>query len=181
MIRQILGLFAVLALSATAHAEIYKWVDKDGNVHYSDQPPPEQKSEEISRVSTDKVDSAAQLAAAENQKAMAQLAAPPAPRDAAASSQSPAPGNPGSLDCSKAISNAKDWLDSMRDVGRANVKSGHLPESEYKTALVAIEKLRRRLSVSECNSSSGKVRQFYQCSSNINNHVAKCASQHDYE
>ena len=26
-------------LSATLNAEVYKWVDKDGNVHYTDKPP----------------------------------------------------------------------------------------------------------------------------------------------
>lgn len=179
--KRIFALLALLAFGAAAHAEIFKWVDKDGNTHYSDQPPPEQKSEEISRVTTDKVDSDAQLAAAENQKAMARRAAPAVSTDTAAASVTSATGNARSLDCGKAISNAKDWLDSMRDVGRANVKSGHLNESEYKETLVHIEKLRRRLSVSECSSSSGKVRQFYQCASNINNHVAKCASEHDYE
>lgn len=34
-------LFSVLLLAlAPAHAEVYKWVDADGNVHYSDSPPP---------------------------------------------------------------------------------------------------------------------------------------------
>ncbi len=175
------GLFAVLALGAAARAEIYKWVDKDGNVHYSDQPPPTQKVKEISRITPDKVDSDAQLAAAENQKALAERVAQPVSQDASAATDVPSSGNAGSLDCGKAISNAKDWLDRMRDVGRVNVKGGHLAEAEYNKALVEIEKLRRRLSDSECRSSSGKVRKFYECSSNINNHVAKCASENDYE
>jgi hypothetical protein len=31
---------ALLASSAVAESEIYKWVDEEGNVHYSDCPPP---------------------------------------------------------------------------------------------------------------------------------------------
>ena len=31
---------ALLATSALAESEIYKWVDEEGNVHYSDCPPP---------------------------------------------------------------------------------------------------------------------------------------------
>jgi type IV secretory pathway VirB10-like protein len=31
---------AVLALAQPAGAELYKWIDADGKVHYSDQPPP---------------------------------------------------------------------------------------------------------------------------------------------
>ena len=29
-----------LAVSASAHSQMYKWVDKDGKTHYSDKPPP---------------------------------------------------------------------------------------------------------------------------------------------
>ena len=32
-------LVGALALMAQAHAEIYKWADSQGKVHYSDQPP----------------------------------------------------------------------------------------------------------------------------------------------
>ena len=37
----------VLALAPLASAQLYKWVDKDGKVHYSDQPPPAQASKQI--------------------------------------------------------------------------------------------------------------------------------------
>jgi len=39
-IRLSLITFSLLALAATAHAGITKWVDADGKVQYSDQPPP---------------------------------------------------------------------------------------------------------------------------------------------
>jgi hypothetical protein len=32
----------LLAMSSWASAQMYKWVDAEGNVHYSDQPPPSQ-------------------------------------------------------------------------------------------------------------------------------------------
>ncbi len=41
----ILGAF--LAMSTAAHAEVYKWVDEDGNVHFTDTPPPKQETEEV--------------------------------------------------------------------------------------------------------------------------------------
>jgi Domain of unknown function (DUF4124) len=34
-----LGLALVLLLSGNVNAEVYKWVDKDGKIQYSDQPP----------------------------------------------------------------------------------------------------------------------------------------------
>ena len=36
---------ATLAVSATAGAGVYKWVDKDGKVRYGDQPPPDQDAQ----------------------------------------------------------------------------------------------------------------------------------------
>ena len=48
----VLILAALLAMTTAAHAEVYKWVDEDGNVHFTDTPPPKQKTEEV------KIDSA---------------------------------------------------------------------------------------------------------------------------
>ena len=42
-----LTLAAFLAMTTVAHAEVYKWVDEDGNVHFTDTPPPKQKTEEV--------------------------------------------------------------------------------------------------------------------------------------
>lgn len=44
-------LLALILLSATfsSHAELYKWVDESGKVHYSDVPPPEAKTTAIGR------------------------------------------------------------------------------------------------------------------------------------
>jgi hypothetical protein len=36
-----------LALAPLAMAQLYKWVDKDGKVHYSDQPPPATATKQI--------------------------------------------------------------------------------------------------------------------------------------
>lgn len=39
--------FIGLVFTTTATAEIYKWVDEQGNVHFTDQPPPNQTTEKI--------------------------------------------------------------------------------------------------------------------------------------
>lgn len=36
--KTLLGLSVFLLCTAAAHAELYKWVDEQGNIHYSDQP-----------------------------------------------------------------------------------------------------------------------------------------------
>lgn len=47
MTRIILLLALMLFPVGTTLAQIYKWVDEDGNVHYGDCPPPECKSKQI--------------------------------------------------------------------------------------------------------------------------------------
>lgn len=40
--------FVMMIASLTvANAEVYKWVDENGNVHFTDAPPPKQKTEEV--------------------------------------------------------------------------------------------------------------------------------------
>jgi hypothetical protein len=41
---RLLVILAALAFSATASAQLYKWVDKDGKVQYGDNPPPNTKT-----------------------------------------------------------------------------------------------------------------------------------------
>ena len=58
-------LFAIaltLLISTPAGAEIYKWVDEKGNVHYGDCPPPECASSEVSVTPTPSAEAVAELA-----------------------------------------------------------------------------------------------------------------------
>jgi len=40
-------LLVVLIAAATASAQVYRWVDKDGKVHYSDQAPPDAAAKDM--------------------------------------------------------------------------------------------------------------------------------------
>lgn len=61
----VLGLLALGV--ATAQAEVFRWTDKDGKVHYSDQPPPDAKVDQRklidNKVDTDKYGFESQRAA----------------------------------------------------------------------------------------------------------------------
>jgi Domain of unknown function (DUF4124) len=43
----------LLTLGTSVRAEVYKWVDKDGKVHYSDQPPLSGEGKKMKRKTTD--------------------------------------------------------------------------------------------------------------------------------
>ena len=47
---KLLVILAALAFSATASAQLYKWVDKDGKVQYGDNPPPNTKATRLKPV-----------------------------------------------------------------------------------------------------------------------------------
>jgi len=44
--------FALACASATAVAQAYRWVDKDGRVHYTDTPPPPEMARNVDQIST---------------------------------------------------------------------------------------------------------------------------------
>lgn len=54
-------LFLLLLAASVAQAELYRWVDADGKVHYSDQPPPSSAKQVEQRKSTTSKPGEAQL------------------------------------------------------------------------------------------------------------------------
>lgn len=48
----------IFVLASTSHADVYKWVDKDGKVQYSDQPPLSGDAKKLKRKSKDAAESA---------------------------------------------------------------------------------------------------------------------------
>jgi hypothetical protein len=68
--RNLLFACLVIGMSAgVAQAEVFKWRDTSGKVHYSDRPPPEQPSAEVSaEIAPPPCDAPCQQNAAEHQK-----------------------------------------------------------------------------------------------------------------
>jgi hypothetical protein len=66
--RRFLWCAAALAIATTASAEIYKWVDKDGNVQYSDTPPAAVQAKPMSINAAPATPSAAQPTYVEREK-----------------------------------------------------------------------------------------------------------------
>lgn len=159
---------AVIALPA--NSEIYKWVDENGVTHYTQTPPQTQEAEKVGVSST--------RSAAGSQKI---------PREAQEAAEGLAQAIVGSnkkasdLDCAKAVENGHYSIDSMLEVGRKNVKDGYMPQEEYNQTSKLLKQVRRSVSVSECNSSKGSVKDFYLCLSNPSSHIVGCGEKYNYE
>ncbi|KAF0811532.1 hypothetical protein IGB42_03989 [Andreprevotia sp. IGB-42] len=160
----------IATLATAAHAAIYKWVDDNGVTQYTSEPPPASKkgkelkvpSGNTSNSTAGSGDAAAKKAGEEMLKNMADGV------------------KPGTLDCAKAVSNGKDGIDTMLETGRTNVKTGHMKQSDLDKGTAQFNKVRSRISESECRSSTGAVKDFYTCLSNDYNLVMACMQKYNY-
>lgn len=159
----------VLVCSAQVQAQaLYKWVDAQGKTHYGDQLPEGQKPS---------ASSLTKLSAAEQKKlpAETQLAA-----NDAASGLMKMNGDSSELACPKAVGNARSGLEGMLEVAEKNFKGGYMDKTEYEAGTKGLRGILAKLSVTECQASSGSVRGFYLCMSSDNNHVAACGQKYKY-
>lgn len=153
----LLALPLSLAIAINAHAGVYKCETGDGRVTYSDRPCMDGKSSEM-RVRTGS-------GSGRNVSA--------GPTSSSGSDQS--------LDCSTAVSNGRDWIESMREVGQRNRDSGHMSTENYNNGMKQIDELAGNISMGNCQRSTGNNRKFFECLGDITNHLARCGQRYSPE
>ncbi|MGI9261920.1 MAG: DUF4124 domain-containing protein [Woeseiaceae bacterium] len=128
----------LLAVLPVANAGVYKYVDEDGNVHFTDTPPPKQKTEEVKvqRAATPTVQGTASIAA-RGAATEDEVAEEPSDREL----------------CSKAVSNLRRFVPAWERKIRA--KMPDMPPEERAAAeqsLVQLKNNMRRLNsgLSQC-------------------------------
>lgn len=160
----------MVLMSFSAYAEVYKWVDENGVTHYGSMKPAKMESKKLNiQTSRSAVPTAKQLP--EDVQTMANSMAQGILKDN---------GDAESLDCSKAVSNAKYSVQNMLEVGAKNYKAGFIPKDNYMVMKKNLEQAKRQISVAECRSSKGQVKGFYTCMSNSYNHVMRCGKKYNY-
>lgn len=137
-------------VSGDAHADIYKCQDSAGKLTFSDRPCADKSEQQILQQSK-RIETDADAPAAET-------------RDGS---------------CAASVSNAREWLASMREVGQRNVSTGHMKQIDYDRGLVELDKLSRQITTADCNNAQDKKRQFYACLSKITNHLSLCMQRHN--
>jgi hypothetical protein len=180
---------AALLLAVPVLAQVQRWVDANGQVHYSDQAPPAQTESETVAVPNNGVEpdssdrrsrSAVTSVRSRNQPPELQHVV-----QTAAAMLSPLilEGDPDAvtLNCPAAVNSAKASLDSMLSAIRAEVKNGSVRHSDFERVRPTLERARYKISVNECNSARGNVRRFYLCMSTPGNHVAACGKRYSYQ
>ena len=162
--RYLLSFLIIFAINV--NAEIYKWVDDKGVTHYGSEKPKDKKSSTVEVIDTPQKKEVPQEV-----KEV---------RDGMAQAIMKDNGNSNSLNCDKAVSNAKEAIDLMLSTGEKNVSGGYVSSEEFQSVASALTQIKSRISKTECESSTGNVREFYLCVANDDNHVAMCGSKYKY-
>lgn len=105
---------AVLALLATPAAAVYKWTDAEGNVHYTDKPPPKDATSTAEvKTAADKADADAlrRLYAGQRDEARKEAQAAASEREAAAAEQEAAEKT---SNCDRAQANLQALMNTQR-------------------------------------------------------------------
>ncbi len=156
-------LIALTLAITSVQAQVYKWKDESGVVHYGQRPPAGQSSAEEIGVNAGKPSGTRPI--------------PKAAEEAGESLVNAEPEEAG-LDCARAVANARDGIDTMLQVGRKNFRDGYIAKAEYEKGEAALRKVKGSLSVGACRSARGKEQDFYRCISSSHNHVAQCGQKH---
>lgn len=179
-----LFLLAVLFFPVQLHAEIHKWVDANGTVHFDQlKPAGSIKSEKVEvSVASGKSESADTQNTKRFDGAVPSGSRKLTPEvqemiNTARDNMLKTTPSTDALDCSRAVSNTISGIDTMLDVGRQNYRDGYMTKAEYDNNIPKLEQFRREVSVSDCQSASGKNLAFYKCMNNSYNYVVGCLNQ----
>ncbi|KQO24019.1 hypothetical protein ASF11_22520 [Acidovorax sp. Leaf76] len=188
---QWLAMAAVVSgLFGGAHAQpVYKWVDAEGKTHYGAQPPPSKADAEPLKLQSNNGATKSVSSSSASGKPGQQYNADgtkKVPKDVEEFGEDmkkalqKVDGKQVPLNCSAAVGNIHDQADTMLEVGQKNVRDGYMSKAEFDKTAPKIREARGKYSVSDCQSSSGNKKLFYQCMSSSYNHVMGCDKQYKH-
>ncbi|MGE6338995.1 DUF4124 domain-containing protein [Acidovorax sp. NPDC077664] len=180
----------VFSLGARAHAQpVYKWVDAEGKTHYGAQPPPSKADAEPLKLQSNNGATKSVSSSSASGKPGQQYNADgtkKVPKDVEEFGEDmkkalqKVDGKQVPLNCSAAVGNIHDQADTMLEVGQKNVRDGYMSKADFDKNAPKIREARGKYSVSDCQSSSGNKKLFYQCMSSSYNHVMGCDKQYKH-
>ncbi len=156
-------LLPLLCVALVAEAQVYTWVDADGQKHFGSMPPtPEQAVQPV------EIRSAYQGSAQPVPVPVPEVA--PAPE--IVDSQSPAPQTtqsestpqaPTRKMCGEAVHWTGVDLPNLREIARERRRQGRLDQSKYLHAMTALDQIKTQITLPNCMASKDKDLRQYQC------------------
>ena len=150
----LLGIVFFMAAAAT-EAQIYKWVDKDGVVHYGSTPPSEVDVEQVSQAREASDD-------AKEENADASAEEPVDGDDDEAEAEPEAAVDRGEM-CATAIREVRRTIPGYLEDARKNLKGGHITREQYEDLNSTLAQVQAEITVSKCRQAQGRQLEFYEC------------------
>lgn len=153
-------LIFALTLSMPAQAQVYKWVDANGQTHFGNQPPtPEQPVEAVKirpgyegtpqpRKANDPISDSAIASSTET------TSSPDAQEEKPQSEQEM---------CSEAMRWTSIDISNLKEIAQQRLKDDEITRDQHTQALEALNQADDALSLSDCMGSEGEKREFYDC------------------
>ncbi len=79
--------------------------------------------------------------------------------------------------CVNAVENSHYSLDKMLSIGKRNYAGGYIEKAEYDKSLEAITEIKKRLTTSTCENSTGKDRAFFECMESGYTFIVSCVDE----
>ncbi|MBB2495112.1 DUF4124 domain-containing protein [Aquipseudomonas ullengensis] len=157
MLRSLLALALCCSVLA-AQAQVYTWVDANGQKHYGNMPPtPEQPIEAVEiRATSPGSAPAAPVAAPE---AEPQAASPNPESTEQSASQAPS----SQKMCSDALRWTASDIPNLQEIGRERRRQGKISQSQYQKAMSALDQVKTTVTMPNCLASSGDDRRQFEC------------------
>lgn len=148
-------LLLALAVSLPSHAQVYKWVDANGQTHFGSQPPtPEQPLEEVELRSgyqgtpvPEPTFSAPDAGGESRGSESASEETPPSARTM----------------CGEAVRWTAIDIPNLKEIGQQRQKDGKITREQYRQTEKALNQVKSSITVSDCMASKGKDRERYEC------------------
>ena len=146
-----LALLFALAVVLPAQAQIYKWVDANGQTHFGSQPPSaEPRLQQV------------RLHAGED--AVAALPALAQASTGASAGPSPDPARLESEMCRQALQSTHEKdIPTLRATSEERLKSGQIDQQQYAQMRQDIEQIKVRITLPRCLVSQGEERERFEC------------------
>jgi len=182
MASRLISALVLLVACQTAGADIYKWVDAEGVTHFGSQPPIELAVKKVEigagRVKTRDVANPYSQRFKEVKKNKEIDAGTGAVAKALTAHLSTVSDNGVDLNCRKAVNNGQHWAKKMYQTSVKNKEDGYVTDANFNQMVSSIEQAQKEMTVSNCESASGKEIEFYRCLSDDDNHLIACDGLH---
>ena len=139
----------LLYAATTAEAQIYKWVDENGQKHFSTQPPPAQQKVEPVKINQGYV--------GDDRPATKTEVAPSESKPTASAKASK----------KEMCNSAMRWtvidIDNLKSIAREKKQSGKATAAEYDKGIKSLNDVNKQITMQDCITSSGEDQKNYEC------------------